>query len=212
MNKEHFFIELKIHLRQLPEEELQAVLDKYEAIFAEKQELGMKEVEITKDLPSPKEIAKDILKELNLDYQPANEAHNGWTEIYDDDIFSDAHHYHGTDIDTRPPDSAFVRLIQVIGIIFLNIFLMLWVIFCWIMLLFCGWLTTGLLLFSPALGIFSVITALGSFGLFQLSLSILFCGFGLIGILIMNPVTKASYRLIKSYFKWNLRVLRGDRI
>ena len=65
MNKEHFFIELRLYLNQLSSEEQQAVIKTYEQIFDEKEALGMSEYEVTQVLPSPKQIAQTI---LNLDY------------------------------------------------------------------------------------------------------------------------------------------------
>ncbi|QIL47904.1 HAAS domain-containing protein [Vagococcus hydrophili] len=56
MNKEHFLIELKLHLRQLSLTDQQAILQKYEDLFAEKIAEGLSEYQITKELASLKRL------------------------------------------------------------------------------------------------------------------------------------------------------------
>jgi hypothetical protein len=81
MNKEHFLIELKLHLRQLSLVDQQAILAKYDDLFTEKMTQGLTEYQITKELDSPKEIASAILKEFNLELKENPTENNDWVEM-----------------------------------------------------------------------------------------------------------------------------------
>lgn len=213
MNKEHFLIELKLHLRQLSLIDQQAILDKYNQLFDEKMEQGLTEYQITKELGSPKLIAISILKEFNLELKETRKQNNDWTEISETyESFSDDGPYsYQPGAAYKNSSSGFVRFFQVMGIICLNFFFMIWMIFSWAMVLFSGWLVTLVFTLCPILGVISFVGYAGSYGMFQLSMSVLFCGIGLIGFVIMIPFSKVSAKLLKTYSKWNLQVLRGDR-
>lgn len=213
MNKEHFLIELKLHLRQLSLIDQQTILDKYNQLFDEKTEQSLTEYQITKELGSPKLIATSILKEFNIELKETKKPSNDWVEMSTTtETFSDTGPYAYQGGSTyRRSSSSFVRFFQIAGIICLNFLFMIWMIFSWAMILFSGWLVTIIFTLCPILGVFSFINYAGSYGMFQLSLSILFCGIGLIGFLIMIPFSKVSAKLLKTYSKWNLQVLRGDR-
>ena len=88
---------------------------------------------------------------------------------------------------------------------------MIWLIFGWALTLFIGWILTLTFVVSPLIGVYSFISLANSYGMFQLSMSILFCGAGLIGLLIMVPFSKVSFNLLKTYSRWNLQVLKGER-
>ncbi|HCM88856.1 MULTISPECIES: DUF1700 domain-containing protein [Vagococcus] len=213
MNKEHFLIELKLHLRQLSLTDQQAILQKYEDLFAEKLANGLNEYQITKELASPKEIAISILKEFNLELEAPNTHGNDWLEFsaQEDSLKESEHPYFANQQTRSSHDSGFIRFFQITGIIFLNLFFMLWLIFGWGLVLFIGWVLTVCFIGSPFMGIYSILTAMNVFGFFQLSVSIVMLGVGLIGSLIMLPFTKISFNLLKSYLKWNLQVLKGER-
>lgn len=213
MNKEHFLIELKLHLRQLSLTDQQAILQKYEDLFAEKIAEGLSEYQITKELASPKEIAMSILKEFNLELDSPNAHGNDWLEFSTEENYqqdNDHPYYHEPQIQ-RSHDSGFIRFFQIAGIIFLNLFFMFWLMFGWGLVLFIGWTLTICFIGSPVIGIFSILAAINAFGFFQLSISLILCGIGLIGGLIMFPFTKISFNLLKTYLKWNLQVLKGER-
>lgn len=214
MNKEHFLIELKLHLRQLSLVDQQAILAKYDDLFSEKMAQGLTEYQITKELDSPKEIACAILKEFNLEFKETPHHSNDWVEIsttHQDRATYNSHPYFGENSVQKAPSSGFIRFFQITGIIFLNIFFMLWLIFCWGLSLFIGWLISLSFVISPALGVYSLLTLTPSYGSFQFFMSLLLCGIGLIGLLIMIPFSKLSFNLLKTYSKWNFQVLKGDR-
>ncbi len=213
MNKEHFLIELKLHLRQLSLTDQQIILQKYEDLFAEKIANGLNEYQITKELASPKEIAISVLKEFNLKLETPNTHNNDWLEFStQENSMEETEHPYFTNQQTRSShDSGFIRFFQITGILFLNLFFMFWLIFCWGLVLFVGWILTVCFIGSPFIGLFSILTTINAFGFFQLCLSLVLCGIGLIGSLIMLPFTKISFNLFKTYLKWNFQVLRGDR-
>lgn len=215
MNKEHFLIELKLHLRQLSLVDQQAILAKYEELFNEKLTEGLTEYQITKELASPKEIAKSILEEFNIEFKEIDNQSHDWVEFSKEETTyaqnKKYNPYYQHQETPKTKDSGFIRFFQILGITFLNLFFMIWLIFGWAVTLFVGWVVTICFVGSPFLGAFSLITIGGSYGFFQLFMSILFCGVGLIGFLIMVPFSKVSFNLLKTYSKWNLQVLKGDR-
>ncbi|MDT2865369.1 DUF1700 domain-containing protein [Vagococcus carniphilus] len=215
MNKEHFLIELKLHLRQLSLVDQQAILAKYEELFETKTAEGLTEYQVTKELASPKEIAISILKEFNLEFQETKGPGNDWIEFSTMETQTpevDGYHpYHEAYDIGRKPDSGFIRFFQITGVALLNLFFMIWLIFGWALTLFMGWILTLTFVASPLIGAYSFITLANSYGMFQLSMSILFCGAGLIGLLIMVPFSKVSFNLLKTYSRWNLQVLKGER-
>lgn len=87
---------------------------------------------------------------------------------------------------------------------------MFWMIFTAIMFLFSGWLAAVLFLFSPILGGISVFAGFNDGSMFQLFLSLFLCGAGIIGLLILTPLTKFFGKVLKHYLQWNIRVLRGE--
>lgn len=213
MNKEHFLIELKLHLRQLSLVDQQAILAKYDDLFTEKMTQGLTEYQITKELDSPKEIASAILKEFNLELKENPTENNDWVEMPKQKAtYNNSHPYYSNNENVyREPSSGFIRFFQITGIIFLNLFFMFWLILTWGISLFVGWMISLSFIFSPILGVYSLLQLTASYGLFQFFMSILLCGIGLIGLLIMVPFSKVSFNLLKTYSKWNLQVLKGDR-
>ncbi len=216
MNKEHFLIELKLHLRQLSLVDQQIILTKYEELFDTKISEGLTEYQITKELASPKEIAILILKEFNIEFEETTGIANDWMEFSsqnDNSYFSENHHnpYSKEYEIKRNPDSGFIRFFQISGITLLNLFFMIWLIFGWALTLFMGWILTISFIVSPLLGAFSFLSLTNSYGLFQLCISVILCGVGLIGLLIMVPFSKVSFNLLKTYGHWNLQVLKGER-
>ena len=213
MNKEHFLIELKLHLRQLSLVDQQAILAKYDDLFIEKMAQGLTEYQITKELDSPKEIASAILKDFNLELKENPREHNDWVEMpKSTPNYSHSHPYYSNNEEIyREPSSGFIRFFQVTGIIFLNLFFMFWLIFSWGLAIFVGWVLSLGFLVTPILGVYSLLQLTAVYGSFQFFMSLLLCGIGLIGLLIMIPFSKVSFNLLKIYTKWNFQVLKGDR-
>lgn len=217
MNKEHFLIELKIYLKPLSSQQQSFILNKYEEIFKERLANGETEEQIAKSLGKPRGIAEEILQEFDITVPEKKIERGGWQEIQpvatNDYYYEEApeHPYDYTyRTDDRPHHNGFVRFCQVAGVLSLNFLFMFWMIFTAIMLLFSGWLAAVLFLFSPILGGISVFAGFNDGTMFQLFLSLFLCGAGIIGLLILTPLTKFFGKVLKHYLQWNIRVLRGE--
>jgi uncharacterized membrane protein len=216
MNKEHFLIELKIYLKPLTAQQQAFILNKYETIFDERLSEGETEEEIAKDLGKPRTIAEEILQEFDIQVPEKRLERDGWQEIqpaasYDYYEEPTEHPYDDTyQSYERPKHSAFGRFCQVTGVILLNFLLMFWCIFSAVMLLLSFWLIALLFLFSPILGGISIFSGFNDAATFEMFVSIFLCGAGIIGLLILAPLTRFLGRGLKRYFLWNIRVLRGE--
>lgn len=220
MNKEHFLIELKIYLKPLPQKQQAIVLNKYETLFAERLLNGESEEEIAKQLGKPRTIAEEILREFNIAVPEKQLERNGWQEIHPEsvsptDYTEEETFAHPYDIEYQayetPKHHGLIRFCQIIGILGFNCFFMIWVIFSIMMLFFSGWLTSLLFILSPILGGFSAISGITNISMFELFLSILLFGLGIIGLLLLVPLTKFFTKLLRNYLKWTIHVLRGER-
>ncbi|MGX4687334.1 DUF1700 domain-containing protein [Vagococcus sp. JNUCC 83] len=204
MNKEHFFIELKLYLNQLSSEEQQTVINTYEQIFDEKKALGMSEYEVTQVLPSPKQIAQTIFSELGLSFNTQTKIIDDWVEITNGT--SDPHHTYNK---YTHNDSTLSRPLQLIGIGLLNLFFMFWVILIISILLMSGWLVIGGFIISPLFSLFLLGTAVSTYAWFQFFISLILFGIGLLGFIILKPITKGALKLFMMYHRWCWSVLKG---
>jgi uncharacterized membrane protein len=219
MNKEHFLIELKIYLKPLSAQQQIQVLNKYETLFDERVAAGETEEEIAKSLGKPRSIAEEILHEFDISVPEKKLGIDGWQEIppaptadydFSDNVAYEHPYDDATQAYERPQHGPFVRFCQIIGILSLNFLLMIWIIFAIIMCFFGGWLAALAFLFSPILGGVSVLAGMNDASMFQLFLSIFLSGAGIIGLVILVPLTKFFGKLLKLYLQWNIRVLRGE--
>ncbi|MGM0219575.1 DUF1700 domain-containing protein [Enterococcus sp. AZ126] len=217
MNKEHFLIELKIYLKPLTHQQQAFILNKYEVIFEERLAGGETEEEIAKNLGKPRGIAEEILQEFDITVPEKKLERDGWQEIQP--TVSNDYQYeeipeHPYDDDyrsyERPRHNGFVRFCQVIGVLSFNFLFMFWMIFAFIMFLFSGWLVAVIFLFSPIFGGISIFSSFNDGTMFELFFSIFLSGAGVIGLLILTPLTKFFGKVFKRYFQWNIRVLRGE--
>lgn len=204
MNKEHFLIELKLYLNQLSKEERQAILDAYIQIFDEKAALGLSEYEITQALPSPKNIAQNILEKLGLTFDTQSDYEDDWIEITHDTTYQDE-----ANNKYIPHNSRMNRLFEMLGITLLNSFFMIWVILLIAIILMSGWLVIGIFLASPLFSLFILGTAVSTYAWFQFFVSLILLGIGLIGFIIIRPITKGAFKLFMIYHRWCWSVLKG---
>ncbi|MGG5343064.1 DUF1700 domain-containing protein [Enterococcus sp. AZ192] len=216
MNKEHFLIELKIYLKPLTAQQQAFILEKYDNIFDERLANGEMEEEIAKDLGKPRTIAEEILEEFDITVPEKRLERDGWQEIPPATSYEyyeeTAEHPYDQAYQSyeRPKHNGFVRFCQISGVILLNFLLMFWFIFSFAMLLFSGWFAAILFLFSPILGGISIFIGLNDASLFEMFVSVFLCGAGIIGLLILAPLTRFFGKVLKRYMLWNIRVLRGD--
>lgn len=217
MNKEHFLIELKIYLKPLTNQQQGFILNKYETIFKERLADGETEEQIAKSLGKPRGIAEEILQEFDITVPEKKLERDGWQEIQpitnNDDHYEDTPEHPYDDAFRsyeRPQRNGFTRFCQVVGVLAFNFLFMFWMIFAFIMVLFSCWLVAIVLLFSPILGGISIFSGFNDGAMFQLFVSIFLSGAGIIGLLIMTPLTKFFGKILKRYLQWNIHVLRGE--
>lgn len=206
MNREHFFTELKIQLKKipLPANEKLTIIERYEEKYDQKITEGLSEEEASKELGSPKKIVEKIIDDLQLDYQETTENLNGWQEFTNT---NDPNTYQYDDYYAEKKPSPLTKIMQIIGLLCLNAFLMFWIFFMFYTLAFAGWLMAISFTASPLLvavsAIFQGINPLNFF------MSLAFCGLGIIGLFIMIPLSYFLWKLTKQYVHWNLNILRG---
>lgn len=217
MNKEHFLIELKIYLKPLTNQQQVFILNKYQTIFEERLAAGETEEQIAKSLGKPRGIAEEILQEFDITVPEKKIERDGWQEIQpiinNDYRYEEIPEHPYNDVFgsyERPQHSGFTRFCQVAGVLALNFLLMFWMIFSFIMVLFSCWLVAIVFLFSPIIGGILVFSGLNDGAMFQLFFSIFLSGAGVIGLLILTPLTKFFLQLLKRYVQWNIRVLKGE--
>lgn len=207
MNKEHFFIELRLYLNQLSKEEQEAIISTYEQIFEEKAEKGLSEYEITQTLPSPKQIAQAILEELGLTFDTSSKIEDDWVEITQDTDYSYENRNQYAQNDTK-----LSRTFQILGLGALNLFFMFWVIILIFTLLISGWIVALVFMVSPLVSLYLLGTAMSTYAWFQFFAALILCGIGILGFLIIKPITKGALKLFMIYHKWCWNVLRGGRV
>ncbi|ALS02850.1 hypothetical protein ATZ33_16140 [Enterococcus silesiacus] len=217
MNKEHFLIELKIYLKPLNSQQQALILNKYETIFEERLAEGDTEEQIAKSLGKPRGIAEEILQEFDISVPEKRIERDGWQEIqpvvnndyyYEEELehpYEDPYRSY-----ERPHHNGFTRFCQIAGVLSFNFLFMFWIIFAFIMVFFAFWLVGVVFLFSPILGGISVFTGFNDGAMFQLFASIFLSGAGIVGLLILTPLTKFFGKCLQRYLQWNVRVLRGE--
>lgn len=216
MNKEHFLIELKIYLKPLTNQQQTLVLNKYETIFEERSVAGESEEQIAKSLGKPRGIAEEILQEFDISVPEKRIERDGWQEIQPvvshDYSYEELEHPYDDTYRSyeRPHHNGFIRFCQIAGVLSFNFFFMFWMIFTAIMLFFACWLVAVTFLFSPILAGISAFAGFNDGMMFQLFASIFLSGAGLVGLLILMPLTKFFGKCLRRYLQWNIRVLRGE--
>lgn len=216
MNKEHFLTELKIHLKALPKDQLAYILQLYGEKFDKQLAEGQQEAAISKCLGNPREIAEEILAEFGISADEASTPHDEWQEFtqttdrqQNDQPYGYYQNYESVYEQKQKKQSFFVRFCQVAGVLMFNFLFMIWMLVAGLAVLFAFWAVTAVLLLTPIVGIFALVTTSGAFGLTALFITLFACGLGFIGLAIMLPITTYSFRFVKYYTKWNINTLRG---
>ena len=144
---------------------------------------------------------------------------DGWQEIpsaqeYEDEYqeFEDyvsEHPYKDELFYTKPPEKAGWRLLKSCALLAFDFLFMIWMFIAFAAVVFSGWIAAIAMALSPILGTYSLIVAFNDAGLFQLFFSIFIAGIGIIGILILLPVTRVFFSSLSGYIKWHGKVFRG---
>jgi len=128
MNKNIFFMELQHLLKKLPEEDIQDIMRDYEEYFLIGMKEGKTEDEIITKLGSPKQVAKEILANYQMDL-----------------------------LEKEPsPTNMLKATWAIIGLSLFNLIFVLGPFIGLLSLLLAGWIVSLSFVFSPILALFSL--------------------------------------------------------
>lgn len=181
MNKEQFLKLLNKGIKNLPEEEREDILRDFEEHFQIGLAEGKTEEEISRSLGSPKQIAKEM-----------------------------AAAYHVEKVEGKTTISNILRATwAVIGLGFFNLTIVLGPFIALIGILASGWIAGVSFTVSPLFALLNALIYPDTFQLFELFLSIAFCGFGLLMVTGMFYVTRSLSKLFIKYLKYNVNLVKG---
>jgi len=216
MNEQHFLTELKIYLRPLHPQQIEAILMHYHQIFQEKKEKGLTEPEISASLATPKEIAKKILNELgyhNVTISKREHRKSDWQELTDEDIrLRNQYDYEQYFTTTPKKTSFFIKIIKWLGLLTFNLFFFIWILIGIFMMIGLFWLIISFLIASPFITLLLPLWESYSFVWLQLFVSLVLFGFGLIGIVIMRYLTLYFFKFVRHYIRSIQSILKGSKI
>lgn len=208
MNKEHFLIELKLNLTDLPPEKISAILAEYEEKFAAELTDGKSEEQIVNELGHPKQLAAERLIQFGIKPKPkeASYSQGDWVELDSEpEELND-------EIEAQQSYSPFVQFIKAVFIIGFNLFFVLTPM---IVLLFCllgAWITGIAFSFAPIFGIFALLGTYSVATVFQTFMTILICGIGLVMLAVCYSFTRVLTKLFRRYLVWMRRAIVGGRL
>ncbi|MBD1373444.1 DUF1700 domain-containing protein [Hazenella sp. IB182357] len=181
MNKDQFLQKLDTLIKVLPPDERQDILQDYKEYFLLGTEAGKTEEQIASSLGSPNQIAKDLLASYHVD-QAANKATSR---------------------------NIMRALWSVIGLSFLNFFIILGPVIVLFGIVFSGWLLSFVLCITPLLALINLVSDLAPFQTFDLFISFILCGLGLFMIIAMVYTTRKLFSLLIRYLRFNISFIKG---
>lgn len=228
MNEEYFLTELSIYLKPLPTEKKEEIIASYRQLFQEGVTAGLAEEVIAKDLGKPKDLAAEILKEFHITFQDKKIYQNGWQEFqprfrtYEGPRFDENDYIQSQneDFSYEKDYSSYQNannlplghgpLVKILLVLF-NLFIMIWLVLTVFFALVAAWLTVAIFLASPFISLVFFFSLPTSIGLFQLAISIILFGLGLLGIVIGRPITSFFTRLNREYWQFNRKIFHSTR-
>ncbi|MGX6962640.1 DUF1700 domain-containing protein [Vagococcus xieshaowenii] len=205
---EHTYLQkLNDALINIPSKEKTLILTYYQELIHKEHLTDQSEETIIQALGDPVIIAAAILKKNRAKTSQSPYEQQGWQEWSDqgmDDKF-----------DTKKskrtrPYSKLQRVLQILGLLFINLTLMFWLFLCIGILIVCGWIVSITFVISPIILIAAYFTPYLTYPLFSLSIGCVLFGLGIVGCYLCKTLTKYFWRVTKYYFYANLHVLRGD--
>lgn len=205
MNKEHFLIELKLNLTNLPPEKVSAILAEYEETFAAELTAGKSEEQIANELGHPKQLAAERLIQFGITPKPkeASYSQGDWVDL------DSEREKVNDEIETKQSYSPFIQFIKAVFIIGFNLFFVLTPVIIFLFCLLGAWVTGIAFSFSPIFGIFGLLGTYSVATVFQTFMTILICGIGLVMLAICYPLTRVSAKLFRRYLEWMRRAIVG---
>ncbi len=180
MNKLEFINQLEKSLSRLTPNERKDILRDYEEHFTFGLEGGKTEEEVSKNLGSPKQIAKEILSI-----------------------------YHVEKAEEKPSAGNVGRaVIAVVGLGFLNLFIVFWLLIIVVSLLFSGWAIGASFLLSPILVLIDWLLSEAGFEAFELFLSFTLFGIGMFILIGMKFATQFIVKIFIRYLRFNVSTVK----
>ena len=235
MNKKEFLNELKEHLVMLPKEDIDEIIGDYDEHFKIGEKEKRKESEIANSLGSPKEIARQVRKELNkskdsvalesglIEFwvsvkKTSKKVYNNLKKEIPNAIKALSKAWNSI-LNKKEKKSKKRNAWAIIGIIVLNLII---IIPLWIYLFSIN-ISIILIGISTAIsGIFTIFAAIFSISmpfvnsLTNLFLSGLFAGIaliclGIIFTILFTLLLKQFFKITKKYLNWNKKIFKGNK-
>ncbi|MBP3950718.1 HAAS signaling domain-containing protein [Bacillus suaedae] len=181
MTKNQFLTQLESSLTQLSVEERQDIILDFEEHFAIGKEQGKPEEEISASLGSPQTIARDMIATYHLDK-----------------------------MQTSATIGNILRAVwAIIGLSFFNLIIVIGPFIALVAIVLAGWISGIALTSSPILLLVNVLIYPNTFELFELFITIGFCGIGLFLIIAMIKITQLLSKGFVRYLKFNVKLVKG---
>lgn len=180
MNEELFLKQLRIQLRGLSENDIEAIIIDYKSYFSDARESGLSEEDAVKTLGHPFDIAQDINSSKN---QP------------------DQH------VGSNVSSSMRVIIITVALILF-NLILVLGPAIGLIGGFFGIIISCGMFLISPLLVTLKLLFGFGH--VIELFLSFILCGISILIFPFLLTLMKKGKYYLNQYISWNIRLVKGE--
>lgn len=181
MNKETFLTQLHAFLKKIPTNERQDILQDYEEYFTIGLLDGKSEEQIATSLGSPKTLGKELSAA-----------------------------YHLEQAETTVTTGNLIRAMwAVIGLGFFNLIIVLGPFVAFVGIIVAGWITGIGFTATPLLILLNPLLVPGTFELFDLFNSFIFCGLGIFITIGMLYATKAFMNGFIRYMTFNKKIVKG---
>ena len=181
MNKVEFLSALERHLRKLPKNEKEDILQDYEEYFTIGVKEGKTECQIVESLGSLKQLSKELLADYHIEKME----------------------------ETSSTRNIFRAVWAVIGLGLVNLVIVLGPFLGLLALLVAGWVAGIAGIVSPLLVFTSAIANSGAFEWFDVFFSITLCGIGLFISIGIYYATVSVKRGFLRYLKYNVSIVKG---
>ncbi|EKU45605.1 HAAS signaling domain-containing protein [Staphylococcus massiliensis] len=184
MNKITYLTELENHLKRLPRDKQDNIMFSYEQFFYEKEQEGLSESAILKELDKPKLVAKRAYAKHTI--------HNA------------------EDVPTAR--NIMKAVIATLGISLFTLCFVVVPMFFVIIFMVLILLISLVLLLSPAILVINIFLSGVTFGLLSnILFSLSLCGLGIVFMVLVLKVFDVIYGLTLKYLRWNIKMIRGGR-
>lgn len=181
MNKKEFLLQLNNCLKGLPTEEKKDIIKDFDEYFTNGIEDGKTEEEIAESLGSPQQIAKDTIAT-----------------------------YHLNKLETTTTLGNIMRAVwATIGLGLFNIIIVLGPFIGLVAIILAGWFSGIAFAASPLLLLVDLVIFRATLELFNVFVSVAFCGLGLLILVAMYYLTRVFAIGFVRYLQFNVKLVKG---